>query len=297
MRITNLLCAFRFPFISISVSAFIFGSLISRDNFNLLNFFLGLISVVATHLGANLINDYADSKSGVDWLDKETYQFFGGSKLIQKGVFSERFYFQSAIGCFVLALLSVLVLSISLKNIYPIIFYLIILLLGLSYSCKPLQFSYHQMGELIIFLLFGPALVMGGYFIQTKVFPDFKSFMLALPQGILTAAILFANEIPDYQEDRLSGKLNWVYFFGQEKSYLVYLVLIGLAFISIGLNTAFGFLSKNALYAFIFVLPAAKAAAILKKYFNQKAELIQSAKLTILVHTWVSVALIADVLI
>jgi len=29
-----------------------------------------------------------------------------------------------------------------------------------------------------------------------------------LPLGILTAAVLFANEIPDFAEDSLSGKRN-----------------------------------------------------------------------------------------
>ena len=74
------------PFLSASVLPFVFGSLIIRDNFNLAGFLLGLVAVMSTHLSANLINDYADSKSGADWQDRSFYGLFGGSKLIQEKV-------------------------------------------------------------------------------------------------------------------------------------------------------------------------------------------------------------------
>ena len=69
-KCANLVRACRLPFINASVLPFIFGSLINHRNFNLLYFILGLIAVSATHISANLINDYADALSGADWLDK-----------------------------------------------------------------------------------------------------------------------------------------------------------------------------------------------------------------------------------
>ncbi|MFA5096893.1 MAG: hypothetical protein WC478_06095, partial [Candidatus Omnitrophota bacterium] len=80
--------ALRLPFISASILPFVFGSLIARQDFNMLGFTLGLLAVIFTHLSANLINDYFDSKSGVDWRDGNFYGFFGGSKLIQEGALS-----------------------------------------------------------------------------------------------------------------------------------------------------------------------------------------------------------------
>jgi 1,4-dihydroxy-2-naphthoate octaprenyltransferase len=62
----NIIRALRFPFLCASVLPFVFGSLIQKHNFNLSGFLLGLVAVMGTHLSANLINDYADSKSGVD---------------------------------------------------------------------------------------------------------------------------------------------------------------------------------------------------------------------------------------
>lgn len=285
--------ALRLAFIPGSILPFILGSLLARHNFNILNFFLGLIAVASTHLSANLINDYADSRSGSDWQDKRFYNFFGGSKLIQEGVLPEKFYFNSAALFALTAIISVLLLALTLKSLSVIGYFAVILFLSWSYSHKPLQLAYHRLGEPVVFVLFGPALVMGGYFIQTQVFPELRSFMVSLPVGFLITAILFANEIPDYPQDKSCGKLTWVSFLGQGNSYIIYALLMSCAFISIAVNISMGYLSAASLLSFIFILPALKATAILKKS-GSKTGFIQSSKLTILIHSCVSAVLILN---
>ena len=116
--------ALRLPFTTASVLPFIAGSLLAKATFGIGPFILGLISVVMTHLGSNLINDYADSKSGADWQDKKFYTFFGGSKLIQEGVFLETFYFWAGIFCFSLASICISLLAIMFHSIAIIGFYI-----------------------------------------------------------------------------------------------------------------------------------------------------------------------------
>ncbi|MDD2752324.1 MAG: prenyltransferase [Candidatus Omnitrophica bacterium] len=291
----NFARALRLPFITASILPFIFGSLIDRSNFNLLHFFLGLLCVAATHLSANLINDYADSKSGADWQDRKFYVFFGGSKLIQEKLFSEEFYLKTAIFFAVIAFFCALLLSIFLKSLLLISLFTGIFILSWLYSKKPLQFSYHRLGELIIFLLFGPVTVMGGYFIQTGIFPDFKSLLLSLPFGFLTTAILFSNEVPDYEVDRKAGKFTWVKISGPKKAFLLYAALIFFAFFFIALNITLGYLKPLALASFIFVFPALRACRILKNFTDQKLRLIESSKLTIAVQTFAAIVLILGV--
>jgi len=288
--------ALRLPFLSASVLPFVFGSLIKKDNFNFSGFFLGLIAVAATHLSANLINDYADSKSGADWQDMNFYKFFGGSKLIQVKILPEKFYLVASIIFAFIASLCVILLSFIIKSLFALPIYSAIIFLSWSYSAKPLQFSYHRLGEIFIFILFGPALVMGGYFIQTGIFPDLKSFLASVPFGLFTTAILFANEIPDFLDDKKAGKLNWVSISGPKQAFLLYYLLMALAFSSILLIVIFGYLKPWALLAFIFILPAAKAGIILKNYPGDKARLVNSSKLTIAVQTMASLVLIAVVI-
>ncbi|RKY32127.1 MAG: hypothetical protein DRP74_03340 [Candidatus Omnitrophota bacterium] len=293
----NISRAFRLAFLAASVLPFIFGSLIDKSDFNFVGFILGLIAVSATHLSANLINDYADSRSGADWQDKRFYKFFGGSKLIQEGVVAGNFYFKTALFFALFAFFSVLGLSYIQGSFKVIGFYLLIIFLGWAYSCKPLQLSYRHFGEIIIFLLFGPAVVMGGYFIQTGIFPDAKSFILSLPFGIFTCAILFVNEIPDFPEDKRAQKLTWVDFLGAARSYLLYAVLMFLAFSAIGVSIGLGYLGKIALFSFILVLPALKAIDILRLKFSDKIELTQSSRLTIVIQGLAGVILILDKLL
>ena len=297
MIIKNIIRALRLPFTSASALPFIFGSLIPRENFNFLGFILGFIAAVSAHLSANLINDYADSRSGADWQDKKFYEFFGGSKLIQEKVFSEKFYLKLSILFGAISLVCVASLALILKSPLPIGLYLVIIFLGWSYSTKPLQLSYHRLGELIIFLLFGPALVMGGYFIQTGIFPDLKSFVLSLPFGFLTTTILFVNEIPDYPQDHKAGKFTWVSITGQKKAFIIYYFLVFSAFISIAISGKLGYLNKFSYLSFILILLSLKTINILEKYYDDKMRLIESSKLTIMLQAFVGIILIISLIL
>ncbi len=287
--------AFRLPFITASVLPFIFGSLYPHQ-FNFVVFLAGLICVIFTHLGANLINDYSDSKTGLDWKDKKFYGFFGGSKLIQEGTLSEKFYLKSAIICFIISTISVFFLMVKLDSVKIIIYYFLILFLGFSYSHKPFQFSYHFLGELIIFILFGPVTVMGAYFLQTGIFPSLNSFFLSLPFGFFTAAILVANEVPDHKEDSLVNKSNLIKLIASKDAYLLYLILNILGFMSILISCFLGllpFVTLISLGSFLLIL---KAMAIIKKDFNLKHKLMKSSQLTILNQTLVSLILILSII-
>jgi 1,4-dihydroxy-2-naphthoate octaprenyltransferase len=295
--IKNLARALRLPFLAASILPFVFGSLITRINFNLTGFILGLFAVVLTHLSANLINDYADSQSGVDFRDKNFYPFFGGSKLIQENVFSEKFYFNAALTCAALALLSVILLSLVLKNPPVVLIYLLVIFLSWEYSAKPLQISYHYLGEVFIFILFGPALVMGGYFIQTGAFPGLKSFILSLPSGFFTAAVLFANEVPDFANDQQSNKNNWVRFLGLKRAYLIYACLILFGLSSVILAVCLGFIGALSLVSILLIIPALRAAQTLKENSANKIKMLRSSSITINIQVALSVILILGLFI
>lgn len=290
--IKNLIDAFRLPFVGASILPFIFGSVIERKKFSFPVFILGLIAVVATHISANLINDYADSRSGADWQDKNSYKFFGGSKLIQQNIFSERFYLRMAVAFAVISAFSVLILSLVMKSFLVVLAYSFVIILSWLYSVNPVKFSYRRLGEGVLFLLFGPALVMGGYFIQTGIFPDLKSFLLSLPFGFFATAILFANEIPDFIEDQKVGKNNLVGITGTDKSFLVYCLIMGLGFLFILINVFAGFLNPWASATLLLVAPAYSSARIIRNHHDSKFRLIQSSKLTIIIQTFVSICLI-----
>jgi len=289
--------ALRLPFITASILPFIFGSLISRENFNPVGFLFGLLAVLFTHLSANLINDYFDSRSGADWKDRNFYGFFGGSKLIQEGVLSAKFYLQASLACAAMALASVILLAVNLQSSFVILIYLLIIILSWQYTAWPLSFSYNYLGELFLFFLFGPAPVMGGYFIQSGIFPDLKSLLMSLPFGFFTVAILFANEVPDFFGDKKSGKHNLVSLAGVERAFSFYYGLLFLGLLSVFTCLARGYLGIIAILSLVVIFPGFKAGQVLKKDYSDKFKLLRSSKITINIQLLAGMILILSLLI
>ncbi len=289
--------ALRLPFITASMIPFIAGTLLQNGSINYLKLIIGLIAVITTHLGANLINDYSDSKSGADWHDKNFYGFFGGSKLIQEKVFSEKFYLRLAQVFLFIACLAVIGLSVLSLDLKIIGLFLIILFLGIAYSFGSLRFSYRYLGEIVVFVLFGPAIVMGACFIQTNIFPTWTGFLLSLPFAFLITSILIANEVPDFQGDIKSNKFNLISLIGVNKAYLLYYFSMALGLAAVLINIMINTLGIVSLSVFLLCPLILKAGNILKHDYENKAKLVNSSKITIAVQTAIGLIIILDLLL
>ncbi len=288
--------ALRLPFSLASALPYILGAVGAGGGLHLhwMNFALGLVAVLATHLSANMINDYADSKSGLDWRDTRHYGLFGGSKLIQERVLSERFYVNGAVVLALIGATCVATIAVLLSSwIVPGI-YFAVLLLAWSYSCRPLRLSYRGFGEPVVFLLFGPVAVAAGYFCQTSAMPPPAILVLSAPMGLLTTSMLVANEVPDVRDDVSAGRRNWVSSAGIEKGYLLYCALVAGAFGAVVLGVGYGWSGSISLLSLAAAFPALAAARVLKVHYSDKARLVFSSRLAIAAHVTVGCALIVD---
>ncbi len=274
----------RAPFLVVFILPFICGSLFETGFFHWARFWLGMGVIVFSAAGVNMLNEYADSKSRADWQDTRRYRFFGGSKLIQEGIRSEGFVLSGAFVCFILSTFLVFGLALMLKNTRILLYYSAIIFLAYTHSGAPFRFSYRRLGEPLVFLLCGPAIFMGAHFIQTGIFPSLKGFLLSLPFGLLTVAVLFANEIPDFSDDARVSKYNWVSITGPARAYLLYEFIVILAFAAIAINIALGYLNFFSLFALPCLAVSFAAARLLKRNFRDKNALTISSLLTIVVH-------------
>jgi len=73
---------------------------------------------------------------------------------------------------------------------------------------------------------------------------------------------------------------------------LLYYLLIGLGFVSIILNIVLENLSIFAAISLVFVFFGLKAGRILRKCYNEKEKLVESSKLTIAMHNFVSIVVV-----
>ena len=211
-------------------------------------FGLTIFGILIAHLAMNVINDYFDVKDGTDEANAEYFQqVSGGSRAIELGLISLNG--TKMLGLFLLGIASGVggaliykVYTCNPENFNAIITIALSgLFLGYFYTARPLRLVARKgLGELSIFLAFGPLLTLGvGYAIfQGDLYSTMNSeginhflnlILLGIPLGLLTTNILLINEFPDMKSDAKTGKNHLVVTFGKKASRWIYFVILLLA--------------------------------------------------------------------
>ncbi|QTA37570.1 1,4-dihydroxy-2-naphthoate octaprenyltransferase [Thermosipho ferrireducens] len=258
-----LLIAIRpFSFVASFLPVTVGALLAERFNFSL--YFLSLLAAILIHAGVNTTNDYFDFKKGVD--NKNS---LGSSGLLINGQVKPSKIVTISIVCYILGTL--LGLYLVLKVGTGLIWYGIVgILFGYLYTGKPLQLKYKALGTFQVFILMGPLMVLGSYYVQTGQF-SYKALLLSIPIGLMTDLILHANEIRDSQFDSKVGIKTLSIILGDKKAanlYFILVVLIYILFIVLYLMkvfNAFILLSFLVLPLYISIFKLLKEKALGKK--------------------------------
>lgn len=285
--------ALRFPFIVVSVLPFLAGSLLA-ESWRWPYFLMGLWMVVFSHLSANVMNDYADSRSGADWIDRSHYGMFGGSKLIQDGRLGEGFTLRLSIALAVFGAVPAVILTVITGD--PVIpsIYLAVVALGWFYTLPPVKFSYRTLGEPVIFLMCGPAVVVGGWYLQAGEISAFAPWALSVLFGFLIVAALFMNQAPDLPEDVSVGKRTLVALAGAGRAWLIYSAFIVGVYGSLVFCYLTGVVGLIALASIVFAPLAVWSARRLAAERGDKIKLLSACRATLMFYTVVSLCVILD---
>ena len=205
-------------------------------------FGLTLLGILLAHLGVNVFNDYFDGKDGTDEANTEYFQqVSGGSRAIELGLITLNGTRKLGI---ILTLLAMVIGGIILMQVHPanfsdvIQFALAGLFLGFFYTARLLRLVARRgLGEITIFLCFGPLLTMGTGLAMIQGDANFLEYgmhivnlsLLGVPLGLLTTNILLINEFPDMKSDAKTGKNHLVVTFGKKISRWIYLLFLLLA--------------------------------------------------------------------
>ena len=199
-------------------------------------FLLTLAGTILLHAATNLINDYYDVKSGVDTQEVATAQYrphpLVEGKLEARHVRTATYILyalSSLIGIYLVATRGWELLWIGLIGIFA----------SLTYTAPPLKYKYSALGEISVFLMWGPLMVAGSFFVQRQEF-SLNAFWISLPFGVLVALVLLANNIRDITHDNNKNILTLAIVLGQRKSILLYGTLVVVAYLGIILMSIFG---------------------------------------------------------
>ncbi|MGA2070509.1 MAG: prenyltransferase [Sedimentisphaerales bacterium] len=227
-NLVTLFLASRPQFLTASASPVLVGSVLGfaiAGTFNWPIFLLALFATMALHSGANITNDYFDSLSGNDWLNKNVTPFSGGRQFIQQNILSPWTTLAAALFCFALGATLGLIILYLTRSRFILILGLVGLLGGFFYTAPPLKLSYRSVGEIAIAFLFGILPVYGSYYLQTGLI-SFTPLPAACVVGILIFLIIFTNEFPDLPADAAVNKKTLVVRFGVPVSVLIYRIAV-----------------------------------------------------------------------
>ncbi len=195
---------------------------------NVLWLLLGLFALCLIEIGKHGVNEFVDYLTGVDSAveEKNKTPFSGGRKTIIDGILNMK----------EVVIISVLTLGAAVLIGLAIAYFKSFLILpvgfvgvciAVMYTLPPFMLSYRGLGELAVFLCYGPLIFNGPYVLITGSF-SLLPVLVSIPIGIIIANILVINEFPDYEADLLGGKMNAVARLGKEKGT----VLFGILFIA-----------------------------------------------------------------
>lgn len=214
----------RSPFCVASAMPVLIGSALAYKQTGSINYTLAILAALATvalHLGANIANDYFDHRTGNDTLNENRTPFSGGSGLIQKGLIPANQVLIASLLFFAIgAGLGIAILIIT-KSLFVLALGLAGILGGFFYTAPPLKLGYRTAGEITIAFLFGILPVYGAYYIQTGIW-NFIPLLPSLIVAVLIFLVIFANEFPDFEADKLVNKRTLVVTLGIKKAAMFY---------------------------------------------------------------------------
>ncbi|MGD0819160.1 MAG: 1,4-dihydroxy-2-naphthoate octaprenyltransferase [Desulfomonilia bacterium] len=236
--------SFSMTVISVSVGSAL-GAIEGR--FSWLLYLLTVTGVVFMHAGTNLLNDYYDVRHGLDTEAAATAQY--RPHPIVHGLLPAWQVRLAAYGLFGLA--SAIGLYLAFVSGWVVLcFGLIGVLAGIGYTAPPVKYKYIALGEVSVFLMWGPLMVEGAYYVQRHIL-SLNALLISIPFGVLVALVIFANNIRDIEHDSSRHIKTIAIFLGPRAGIHAYLVIMVLAYISTLIITLSGVLTPWGLLVFL----------------------------------------------
>lgn len=194
-------------------------------------FLAALFAALFLHIGTNVTNEIYDVRKGIDSITSPR-----ASHALLKGRVTEREAFALVIAAFAVAA-GVGGYLIAVRGWPVAALGMVGLIGGFGYTAPPLQYKYRALGLPLVFLLMGPVMVGGAYYVVTGEF-DWRVVAVSVPVGLLVAAILHGNEWRDIGEDARAGISTFSIRAGRRVAHIGYVSLVVGAYLALAAGVA-----------------------------------------------------------
>lgn len=225
-----------------------------KGDWHIRRFLLVILGALMVHLATNLANDYFDHLQGTD-----AGESIGGSRVIQEGKISPNALAGAIVLAYSLASLVAFYLMITLNLWVMLPLLLLALFSSIFYVAPPIRYGYRGLGELFVGINMGPIMVVGTYWVIAGK-PDWGPLYISLTVGLMVAAILYYQSLPDMKTDAAAGKNTLAVLLGKKRAFEAFIILWITIYLSIlvlvisGLLSCFAFASLATVPVFIRLL-------------------------------------------
>ena len=158
-----------------------------------------LLGALFIQIATNLANDYYDFVKGSD-----TAERLGPVRVTQAGILAPETVFRGMMVALVLATLTGVYLAWVAG--WPVIVVgLVSMLMGVCYTGGPYPLSYHGLGDVFVFVFFGPVATATTYYVQAHVWSP-GAVLAGAGLGAFSMAMLVVNNLRDRETDGAAGK-------------------------------------------------------------------------------------------
>ena len=199
----------------------------ASGSFSVPIFILTMVGLLIAHIAANMTNDWYDVKHGVD-ANAPTAEYRPHPLLF--GELDKKTYKRVIFSLYGLGLIISLYLT-WLRGIPVLIFSALGVILGVFYTADPVKLKHHSVGEISVFLAYGPLMVGGAYYALTGA-GSLDAMMASVPIGLLVALVLLANNIRDREFDASVGISTLTTNKEEKQGFAYYKTLLSAAYIA-----------------------------------------------------------------
>ncbi|WP_376792461.1 prenyltransferase [Thermoflexus sp.] len=191
-------CVFPMTFISAAIGGLLAAS---AGRFEPLPFLLSTVGLLLAHAANNMINDYFDLETGLDSGEYVRAQY--APHPILSGLVTRPQLLRAIL--LVNALDALIALYLTMLRGWPILAFAIVgLFISVFYVAPPIRLKRIGLGELGVFLVWGPLMIGGTFYATTGMLPAWV-WWASLPYAMLVATVLIGKHMDKAEQDRARG--------------------------------------------------------------------------------------------
>jgi 1,4-dihydroxy-2-naphthoate octaprenyltransferase len=190
---------------SMTATSGLIGGLLAAalaEQANYFNFALAVTGLVLAHAANNMINDYFDMEGGVD-TDEYTRALYAPHPILA-GLVSKRGLLTAI---FTVNMIDAAIMLYFIFTVgWPtLVFALAGLFISVFYVAPPIKLKQIGLGELGVFIVWGPLMIGGTYYVTAGVMPPPGVWLACVPYALIVTTVLIGKHIDKREVDQEKG--------------------------------------------------------------------------------------------